>query len=73
VTNGRTIAVVSGLGGVDIRDQELNGNWWAKVYTSTQGAKHGALFGTFYSDRADFYFKNINGTIVESFTVYKGY
>lgn len=73
VTNGRTIAVVSGLGGVDIRDQELTGNWWAKVYTSTQGAKHAALFGTFYSDRAEFYLKNIDGTVIETFTVLKGY
>jgi predicted phosphodiesterase len=73
VINGRTIAVVSGLGGVDIRDQELTGNWWAKVYTSTQGAKHAALFGTFYSDRAEFYLKNIDGTVIETFTVLKGY
>lgn len=73
LTNGRTIAVVSGIGGVDIRDQELSGNWWAKVYTSTQGAKHGALFGTFYSDRAEFYLKNIDGTVIDTFTVMKGY
>ena len=73
LTNGRTIAVVSGIGGVDIRDQELSGNWWAKIYTSTQGAKHGALFGTFYSDRAEFYLKNIDGTVIETFTVLKGY
>ena len=73
LTNGRTIAVVSGIGGVDIRDQELSGNWWAKVYTSTQGAKHGALFGTFYSDRAEFYLKNIDGTVIDTFTVMKEY
>ncbi len=71
--NGSTIAFVSGIGGTDIRDQELSGNWWAKIYTSTQGAKHGALFGTFYADRAEFYLKNIDGTVIERFTVMKGY
>jgi len=73
VTNGNSIVVVSGIGGVDIRDQELSGNWWAKIYTSTQGARHGALFGTFYTDRAEFYLKNVNGQIIETFTIIKGY
>lgn len=71
--DGRTIAFVSGIGGTDIRDQELSGSWWAKIYTSTQGARHGALFGTFYADRAEFYLKNIDGTVIERFTVIKGY
>lgn len=73
LTEGRTFAFVSGLGGIGIRDQERSGNWWAKIYTSTQGARYGALFGTFYKDRAEFYFKNINGQIIDRFTVRKGY
>jgi hypothetical protein len=73
LTNGRTLAFVSGLGGTTPRDQERNGAWWAKVYTATQGAKHGVLFGTFYDNHADFYFKNVNGQIIDSFTVNKGY
>ncbi len=73
VSNGNTIAFVAGIGGTDIRDQELSGNWWAKIYTSTQGAKHGALFGTFYPDRADFYLKNVDGAVIERFTIVKGY
>lgn len=73
VTEGRTFAFVSGLGGIGIRDQERSGNWWASIYTSTQGARYGAMFATFYDDRADFYFKNINGQIIDSFTVMKGY
>ena len=73
VSNGNTIAFVAGIGGTDIRDQELSGNWWAKIYTSTQGAKHGALFGTFYADRADFYLKNVDGAVIERFTIVKGY
>ena len=73
LTNGKTIAFVSGLGGTTPRDQERNGSWWGKIYTATQGAKHGVLFGTFYDNHADFYFKNVNGQIIDSFTVNKGY
>lgn len=73
VSPGRTFAFVSGLGGIGLRDQERSGNWWAKIYTSTQGATYGAMFGTFYADRAEFYFKNIKGQIIDQFTVRKGY
>jgi Calcineurin-like phosphoesterase len=73
VSPGNTLAFVSGLGGKEVRDQERSGNWWAKIYTATQGAKNGVLFGTFYNDHADFYFKNINGQIIDTFTVKKGY
>ncbi len=73
LTNGRTLAFVSGLGGTTPRDQERSGNWWGKIYTATQGAKHGVLFGTFYESHADFYFKNVSGQIIDSFTVQKGY
>ena len=73
VTEGRTFAFVSGLGGIGIRDQERGGDWWSKIYTSTQGARYGAMFGTFYEDRADFYFKNIDGQVIDQFTVMKGY
>jgi serine protease len=73
VEEGKTIAFVSGLGGVGIRDQERGGDHWAKIYTSSQGARYGAMFGTFYEDRAEFYFKNINGQIIDQFTVMKGY
>lgn len=73
VTEGKTFAFVSGLGGIGTRDQERSGNWWASIYTSTQGARYGVLFGTFYEDRAEFYFKNINNEIIDQFTVLKGY
>ena len=73
VSEGRTFAFVSGLGGIGIRDQERGGDHWAKIYTSSQGARYGAMFGTFYEDRAEFYFKNINGQIIDQFTVMKGY
>ena len=73
VSEGKTFAFVSGLGGVGIRDQERGGDWWASIYTSSQGARYGAMFGTFYDDRAEFYFKNINGQVIDQFTVMKGY
>ncbi len=73
VSEGKTFAFVSGLGGMSIRDQERSGDWWASIYTSTQGARYGALFGTFYQDRAEFYFKNIRGEVIDQFTVLKGY
>ena len=73
VTEGKTLAFVSGLGGVGIRDQETGGNWWAKIYSASQGATYGVLFGDFYENHADFYFKNIKGQIVDKFTVNKGY
>lgn len=73
VSPGKSFAFVSGLGGVGIRDQEISGNWWAKVYTSSQQAKYGVLFADFYDDHADFYFKNIAGQVIDRFTVQKGY
>ena len=70
---GRSFAFVSGLGGNGIYSQTRSGAWWASIYTSTQGATYGALFGVFnYQGNprlAHFYFKNINGTIVDDFFV----
>jgi len=70
---GRSFAFVSGLGGKSIYSQTRSGAWWASIYTSTQGAAYGALFGVFNyqgnSRLAHFYFKNINGTIVDDFYV----
>ena len=70
---GTSFAFVSGLGGRSIRDQEIGGPWWASVYTSTQNATYGALFGVFHFDAdpnlAHFYFKTIDGTVVDDFYV----
>ena len=82
LTEGNSFAFVSGLGGRSIRAQFLTGNWWASAYASTclQGdpvcqpnANHGALFGVFNVDgqtnKARFYFKDVNGRIVDQFVV----
>jgi hypothetical protein len=70
---GRSFAFVSGLGGNGIYSQTRSGAWWASIYTSSQGATYGALFGVFNYQGdprlAHFYFKNINGTIVDDFYV----
>lgn len=70
---GRTFAFVSGIGGVDIREQKRSGDWWASIYTATQNADHGALFCTFnvknQPDRAECYLKDIQGRIPDSFTL----
>jgi hypothetical protein len=73
LSRGKCFVAVSGLGGSTIRPQMLSGKWWASVYTQTQGATFGALFGVFNAggtpNRAKFYFKNILGEIVDRFEV----
>jgi hypothetical protein len=83
IAKGRTFVFVSGLGGKSIRSQKrclpssppygCNGAW-ASIYTADQNAKHGALFGVFNLDgvpnRARFYFKDIDGRIVDEFFVF---
>jgi hypothetical protein len=70
---GRSFAFVSGLGGNSIRDQERGGDWWASIYTSTQGANNGALFAVFNVDGdprlAHFYFKDVTGKVADDFMV----
>ena len=73
ITRGRSFAFFSGLGGESIHKQKLNGPWWARVYTKTQNATYGALFGTFnvngIPNKAIFYFKNIHGEVIDHFNV----
>ncbi|MGH3714543.1 MAG: carbohydrate-binding protein [Micromonosporaceae bacterium] len=82
---GRSFVLYSGLGGRSIRDQERClptsfpygcNQEWAKAYTSSQGAKDGALFMTFHVDGdpnlARGYFKNTAGGVVDEFTVTTG-
>jgi hypothetical protein len=73
LTKGQSFVFVSGIAGKSIRDQQLEGDWWASIYTSHQGANYGALFGTFnvngVANLATFYFKDIDGNIADRFTV----
>ena len=79
---GKSFVFVSGLGGHSIRDQErclpatfpygCKGEW-AKIYTTSQGARFGALFIVFNINgdptKAQAYFKNVNGQIVDRFDI----
>lgn len=79
---GKSFVFVSGLGGDSVRDQErclpatfpygCKGEW-AKIYTSTQGATFGALFIAFTINgdptKAQGYFRNIKGQIVDRFDI----
>ncbi len=81
VNKGRTFSFVSGLGGLDIRDQErclptsppygCNGEW-AFIYAKQQAANFGALFLVLHVDgdpkKGRGYFKTITGQVVDSFT-----
>ena len=69
---GQSFSFVSGLGGFSIspRVQE-HADWWASYYTADEGANYGVLFGVFgvdgRPDLAHFYFKDIDGRIVDEF------
>jgi Big-like domain-containing protein/cohesin domain-containing protein/calcineurin-like phosphoesterase family protein len=82
LTPGNSFVFVSGLGGQNIRDQVVTGPWIAKIYANPclagdticqPNAVSGAMFGVFNVDgqqnKANFYFKDINGQIIDSFTV----
>ncbi|MEX2159162.1 MAG: flexitail domain-containing putative surface protein [Dehalococcoidia bacterium] len=82
VRDGSTFAFVAGLAGQSIRPQlrclpiiapyGCNGEW-ASIYTTNQGANYGALFIEFNVDgdsrKANAYFKNITGAVVDSFSI----
>jgi hypothetical protein len=84
VDHGRTFAFVSGLGGHSVRIQDLClpttfpygcNQTWGSIYSADQGATYGALFIVFNVDgnpsKAHGYFKNIQGTIIDSFDVFR--
>lgn len=78
LSEGESFAFVSGLGGHSIRPQVdyLGSNpWWASVYTSDESANYGALFCSFNlnsnENEASCYFKDIDGNIVDSFTIFR--
>lgn len=66
---GQSFAFVSGLGGRDVVKQQHSGDWFASIYTASQGATHGALFCTFNIATADCYFKAIDGAVPDRFTL----
>ena len=82
INDDSTFVFVSGLGGKSIRAQERClpvsypygcNEEWASVYTSDQDATYGALFCTFSAggqpNKAYCYFKDIDGRIIDEFTI----
>lgn len=73
IAPGKTFVFVSGIGGKDIRPQELHGDWWGGIYSSTQNANPGALFCTFNVGgnprKASCYFKDIKGNVPDRFEI----
>lgn len=75
ITRGKTFVFVNGIAGKSMRRiRRLPlGDWWAKAYTLDNGANYGALFGTFgvggKPEVAEFYFKDIDGRVIDRFTV----
>jgi hypothetical protein len=73
VAAGQSFAFVSGLGGESRRAGAVTGDYIAKVYTTDENATEGAMFGVFNVDgnprKANFYFKDVAGKIVDHFSV----
>jgi predicted phosphodiesterase len=82
ISKGKTFVVVSGLGGRSIRPQLIGGDWWATIYASDcqpagdvckPNATYGALFAVLNVDgqpnKGIFYFKDIDGRVIDRFTV----
>ena len=71
VMDGATFTFISGLGGMPISGP-VHYEWPIK-YSSEQGATSGALFCTFNAggqpNKAYCYFKNIDGRIIDEFTI----
>jgi len=74
---GKSFVFVSGIAGKSIRNQKLclptTPPYGCSIYSSNQGANHGALFGEFNYMKnpclAHFYFKDIKGNIPDDFFV----
>ncbi|MEP4095931.1 fibronectin type III domain-containing protein, partial [Reichenbachiella sp.] len=76
VDEGRSFAFVSGLGGQGIRvatNNKQNNPWWASTYYDGNGGQFAALFGEFNyngdATLAHFYYKDIDGVVVDDFFV----
>jgi hypothetical protein len=82
LTKGNSFVFVSGLGGQSRREQEVTGPWVARIYATPclpgdticqPNAVEGVMFAVFnvggQQNKANFYFKDVNGQIIDSFTV----
>ena len=70
---GKSIVVVSGLGGKSARSLKHDGYWWAAKANASTGTRAGALFCSYRVDgdprKARCYFKDIKGNVLDEFTL----
>jgi hypothetical protein len=76
LSRGKTIVILSGLGGKSSRPLQRDDSWWAHRENANTGAVAGALICSFSKDpnssnKADCYFKDIKKGIVDTFTLTK--
>ncbi len=73
LSRGKTIVILSGLGGKSSRPLQRDDNWWAHRENANTGAVAGALICSFgkTSNKADCYFKDIKKGVVDTFTLRK--
>jgi predicted phosphodiesterase len=72
LSKGKTIVILSGLGGKSSRPLQRDDSWWAHRENANTGAVAGALICSFgKKSKADCYFKDIKKGIVDTFTLTK--
>ncbi len=73
IEKGKTVVVLSGLGGISSRPLIHDGAWWANKQNANTGATAGAFFCTFriagHPDVAECYFKDIYKGVLDRFTL----
>lgn len=74
IRDGQSMIWVNGIGGYS-RFSKKNGNennpWWDSKYGRKTGSQYGGLICTFFSDRADCYYKTIKETVLDNVFIYK--
>jgi hypothetical protein len=72
LSKGKTIVILSGLGGKSSRPLQRDDSWWAHRENTNTGAVAGALICSFgKKSKADCYFKDIKKGVVDTFTLTK--
>ena len=73
LSRGKTVVILSGLGGKSSRPQQRDDAWWAHRENGDTGAVAGALICSFgkTNNKADCYFKDIKKGVVDRFTLTK--
>ena len=72
LSKGKTIVILSGLGGKSSRPLQRDDSWWAHRENANTGAVAGAVICSFgKKNKANCYFKDIKKGVVDTFTLTK--